>query len=121
MKFVLVTKDPEVVSATVGAFQSDDELVVTEDWAHALEACHGADLMFVDLIATLEKPHKIAGYEDFAEAKMAHPIASATPLVLISPPEDYELDFMAGFPDFVFASLRRPLSYKIFRRASTWV
>ncbi|MBX3110983.1 MAG: hypothetical protein KF857_03160 [Fimbriimonadaceae bacterium] len=121
MKFVLVTKDAEVVSATVGAFQPDDRLVVTEDWRHALDECHDADLLFVDLVATLEKPHKIAGYEAFAEAKMAHGTANGTPLVLISPPDDYELDFMAGFPDFVFAHLRRPLNYKIFRRASTWV
>ncbi len=121
MKFVLVTKDAEVVEATSGAFQPDDELVVTEDWGNALEICADADILFVDLIATLDKPHKISGYEDFAGAKMAHPTAGATPLILISPPDDYELDFMAGFPDFVFAHLRRPLNYKIFRRASTWV
>lgn len=121
MKFVLITKDQEVKDATNGAFQPDDELLVFEDWESALEACEEADLLFVDLIATLKVPHKIKGYENFACAKMDHPIASVTPLVLIAPPEDYELDFMAGFPNFVFAHLRRPLTFKIFRRASTWV
>lgn len=121
MKFVLVTKDQDVVGATEGAFQPEDELLVFGDWHQALEACEGADLLFVDLLATLTKPHKIAGYEAFAVGKMEHPVASSTPLVLIAAPDDYELDFMAGFPNFVFAHLRRPLSYKIFRRATTWV
>lgn len=121
MKFVLVTKDAEVVAATEGAFQPDDVLSVHDDWQAALEDCQDADLIFVDLLATLDKPHKIAGYEKFAEAKIEHAIAAATPLVLIAAPDDYELDFMAGYPNFVFAHLRRPLNYKIFRRASTWV
>lgn len=121
MKFVLVSKDPEVVKATEGAFQPDDELLIFDTWPPALEACTDADLLFVDLIATLDKPHKIAGYEKFAEAKMDHPTANTTPLVLIAQPDDYELDFMAGYPNFVFAHLRRPINYKIFRRASTWV
>jgi hypothetical protein len=121
MKFILITKDAEITKATEGAFQPEDELLIFPDWAPALEACEDADLLFVDLLATLEKAHKIAGYEKFAEAKMDHPVASATPLVLISAPDDYELDFMAGFPNFVFAHLRRPVTYKIFRRASTWV
>jgi hypothetical protein len=121
MKFVLVTKDQEVVEATKGAFQHDDELIIEPDWRLALEQCQNADLIFVDLIATLERPHKIAGYEKFAEGKMDHPSASTIPLVLIAPPDDYELDFMAGYPNFVFAHIRRPVTYKIFRRASTWV
>jgi hypothetical protein len=121
MKFVLVTKDADLVKATEGAFQHDDQLVIVERWQEALEICEDADLMFVDLLATLEKPHKIAGYEKFAEGKMDHPKASLTPLVLIAAPDDYELDFMAGYPNFVFAHLRRPVTYKIFRRASTWV
>lgn len=118
---MLITKDNEVVGATKGAFQPDDELLVFSDWQEALEHCEDADLLFVDLIATLSTPHKISGYEKFAESKMDHPKASVTPLVLIAAPEDYELDFMAGYPNFVFAHLRRPLTYKIFRRASTWV
>lgn len=121
MKFVLITRDEDVKAATQGAFQPDDELLIHDEWADALEACEDADLLFVDLVATLRTPHKIAGYEEFAEAKMDHPIAGPVPVVLIAPPEEYELDFMAGFPNFVFAHLRRPLSYKIFRRASTWV
>ncbi len=121
MKFVLITKDPEIVEATKGAFQSEDVLVVSGEWRDALQRCEDADLLFVDLIATLEKAHRISGYEKFAEAKMGHDLAGAVPLVLIAPPDDYELDFMAGFPNFVFAHLRRPVTYKIFRRASTWV
>lgn len=121
MKFVLISKDPEVTEATNGAFQPEDELLIFEDWADALENCEDADILFVDLIATLDTPHKIRGYEKFAEAKMDHPKAAPTPLVLIAAPDDYELDFMAGYPNFVFAHLRRPLTFKIFRRASTWV
>jgi hypothetical protein len=121
MRFVLVTKDPEVLRATEGAFQPEDVLDVFEDWREALDRCDGADLMFVDMVATLETPHRVAGYEKFALAKMAHPAACQVPLVLISPGDDYELDFHVGWPDFVFAHLRRPLNYKLFRRASTWV
>lgn len=121
MKFVLLTADESLIAESNGAFQPEDETVIFSDWSAALDACENADLIFVDLLATLEEPHKIAGYERFAEAKMTHPVASNTPLVLIGAPEDYELDFMAGWPDFVFAHLRRPVTTKLFRRASTWV
>jgi hypothetical protein len=121
MKFVLITEDKEVITAAQGAFPPGDQLNIYADWREALDDCEGADLLFVDLLATLDEPHKIAGYEAFAEAKMTHPVAHATPLVLIAAPEDYELDFMAGWPDFVFAHVRRPVTDKIFRRASTWV
>lgn len=121
MKFVVITKDAEVEKSAREGFHPADECIVFADWADALEASEGADLMFVDLIATLEEAHKIAGYEKFAYAKMEHPIAAGTPLVLISPPDDYELDFMAGWPNFVFGHVRRPIDYRIFRRASTWV
>jgi hypothetical protein len=121
MKFVLITKDPEVEAAAKEGFHPSDELLSFPDWAPALDACEGADLVFVDLIATLTEPHKISGYEKFAMAKMQHDVACGTPLVLIAPPDEYELDFMAGWPDFVFGHVRRPVSYKIFRRASTWV
>ena len=77
--------------------------------------------MFVDLLSTLKDPHRIEGYELFAHAKMTHGVAKDVPLVLISPPDDYELDFMAGWPNFVFAHVQRPVNYKIFRRASTWI
>lgn len=121
MKFVLVTKDSEIVNATVGAFQPDDQVVVYDNWEPALEDAADADILFLDLVAALDKPHKIAGYERFAAAKMDHPTASTVPLVLIAAPADYELDFMVGYPNFVFAHLSRPLNYKLFRRASTWV
>jgi hypothetical protein len=121
MKFVVITRDEEVEHAARAGFHPSDTMTVFEDWGQGLDACDGADLLFVDLIATLEEPNKIAGYEKFAAAKMAHPLAGSVPLVLISPPEDYELDFMTGWPDFVLGHIRRPISDKIFRRASTWV
>jgi hypothetical protein len=121
MKFVLVTKDKAMASEAKKGFHPDDKLEVFADWMEALDACNKADLLLVDLVATLEKPHKIAGYEQFGLARMAHKHAKAVPLVLISPEEGYELDFMVGWPNFVFANVRRPVNYKIFRRASTWV
>ncbi len=121
MKFLLITKDPEVIQAAQEGFHPSDVTKVYEDWSDALEEAEGADMIFVDLLATLLEPHKIAGYEAFAYAKMDHPTAAKVPLVLISPPENYELDFMAGWPDFVFGHVRRPVDYRIFRRASTWI
>ena len=121
MKFVLITLDADIRAAAVEGFHPSDELQVFENWRDALPACREADLVFVDLLATLTTPGKIAGYEEFALAKMASPIAAPIPLVLIAPPEDYDLDFMVGWEDFVFAHVRRPVTYKIFRRASTWV
>lgn len=121
MKFVIITKDPEVEKAAREGFHPTDECICFSDWQLALDGCANADLLFVDLLATLVEKGKIAGYEDFAQGKMSHEIAAKTPLVLISPPEDYELDFMAGWPDFVFAHIQRPVTFKIFRRASTWV
>ena len=121
MKFVLITKDPEMQSEAKEGFHPSDTFEAFTDWEAALDAAGDADLIFVDLLATLDEPHKIAGYERFAQAKMSHAQSSKTPLVLISPPDEYELDFMAGWPDFVFANIRRPVSYKHFRRASTWV
>jgi hypothetical protein len=121
MKFILITKDEEMVKEAKEGFHPADQFESFTDWSAALEAAEGADLLFVDLLATLEEPHKISGYEKFAHAKMAHATSSSVPLVLISPPEDYDLDFMAGWPDFVYANVRRPINYKIFRRASTWV
>lgn len=121
MKFVLLTKEKDLEDAAKDGLHPSDDLLVSGDWKEALELCDGADMIFVDMIATLNEPNKVAGYEEFAMAKMDHPIAKATPLVLIAPPEDYEMDFMTGWPDFVFAHLRRPVTSKIFRRASTWV
>lgn len=123
MKFVIITQDSQIAEAAKAptAFPVGDEVIVLKDWATALEQSEGADLMFVDILATLEEPHKVAGYEKFAYAKMDHPIAATVPLVLIASPAGYEMDFIAGWPDFVFAHLPRPVTEKIFRRASTWV
>ena len=120
MRFVLITKDGEIASEARKGFEPY-ACDVFEDWAIGLDASEGADLVFVDLLATLAEPHKIAGYERFAHAKMVHPAASPIPLVLIAPPAEYELDFMAGWPDFVFGHVQRPVDFKTFRRASTWV
>jgi len=121
MKFVVITKDPELAGAAREGFHPNDECLVFSDWVHALDRAEGADLLFVDLIATLIEPHKILGYEKFAAAKMAHAIACDVPLVLIAPEDSYDLDFMAGWPNFVHGHVRRPVNYRIFRRASTWV
>lgn len=121
MKFVLITKDNEVTQAAGNAFPASDELLVFGEWPLALDACEKTDLLFVDILATLEVPHKIAGYEKFAMAKMGHEVANSVPLVLIGVPSEYELDFMSGWPNFVFAHVRRPITDKIFRRASTWI
>jgi len=121
MKFVLITKDADLVDEARKGFHPDDELDAFEKWEEGLDACGGADLLFVELVATLENPHKIAGYEKFGEAKRAHGTAAAIPLILVSPEEEYELDFMVGWPNFVFANVRQPVTYKIFRRASTWI
>lgn len=121
MKFVLITKDHELEAAAKQGFHPSDECITYSDWSLALENCEDADLLFVDLLATLTEPHKIAGYEAFALAKMNHERARQAKVVLISPDPSYELDFMAGWPDFVFLHYRRPVDYKIFRRASTWV
>jgi hypothetical protein len=110
-----------MIDAAQQGIPSPDEVVAHHDWREALDACENADLMFVDMISTLTEPHKSGGYEAFAEAKMRHPIANAVPLVLIAPPVDYKLDFMPGWPNFVFAHVQRPVGYKMFRRASTWV
>lgn len=121
MHFVLLTKDSDLVVAAKEGFHPSDTFASFEEWPAALDACQEADLLFVDLLATLDEPHKIAGYERFAQAKMVHEGAKDVPLVLIAPEDDYELDFMAGWPNFVFAHVRRPVNAKIFRRASTWV
>jgi len=132
MKYVILTRDEEIQSEAARAFQSDDEVIITDQVDVALDACQGAEMIFVDLIATLKEPHKIAiatlkephkiaGYEEFAMAKMGHPVAKSTPLVLISAPPDYELDSMVGYPGFVFGQFARPITFKHLRRASTWV
>lgn len=121
MRFVLVSSDKEIVDAAKDAFERMGDLVVSESWQEGLDACEGADLMFVDLLSTLDDPHKIAGYEKFAGVKMSHDVAADTKLVLIAPPLGYELDFMAGFPDFLFAQLPRPVSSKMLLRMSTYV
>lgn len=120
MKLVFITKDPTIIETAKVAFRLDEELFFYEDWQLALDHCKNAELLFVDLEATLEEPHKIAGYERFAMEKMRHPIAKSVKVVLIAPEPEYTLDFMAGWPDFVFAHFRKPVHEKIFRRVVTY-
>ncbi|MCE9560140.1 MAG: hypothetical protein K8R88_14475, partial [Armatimonadetes bacterium] len=103
------------------AFDRIGELKVFARWQEALNAMQSVDLMFVDLVATLEEPHKIAGYEKFANAKMIHDVAKYVKLVLIAAPQGYDLDFMVGYPDFLFAQLPRPVTHKMLLRMSTYV
>lgn len=120
MRVVLVTKDKALAEAArEGCAPYDVEAF--EAWPEALEACEGADLLFVDQIATLQREHEIEGYVAFAKAKMAHPKAAKVPLVLISPPNHYDLDYQVGWDKFLIANVRRPVEAKLFRRATTWV
>lgn len=121
MHFVLVTKDAQLAEAARQGLHPDDHLVVLESWEAALDVSPTPALMFVDQLATLTEAHRIAGYEEFASAKMIHPRMAAVPLVLISPPADYDLDYIVGWPDFLFGQLQRPVDYRAFRRASTWI
>lgn len=123
MRYVLLSHDSEMVAAfqSPEAFLPNDELLVV-DTKHALiEACPGSDMVFVDLIATLDEPHKIEGYERLYDMKNVSPEIAAVPMVLIAPPSGYDLDFMVGWPEFVFAQMPRPVTAKLFRRASTWI
>ena len=121
MKYVLISRDPEVLEQAQSAFFPDDEVHLTQDWQEGLQLAGGADLIFVDLLATLKQENKIAGYEEFAEAKMADPNVSGVRLVLIWPPEDYVLDFMTGYPGFFFQHIQRPVTYQKLRRATTFI
>ncbi|MBS1717737.1 MAG: hypothetical protein JSS72_08400 [Armatimonadetes bacterium] len=120
MKFLVITRDPDVAVAAKEGL-TPYECHCMPDWREALECCAGYDLIFVDQLATLEKAHEVAGYEKFAMAKMEHPKASEIPLILISTPADYEMDFVIGWPDFVLSNIQRPVTAKMFRRASTWI
>lgn len=120
-KIVLVTKDNDLLSKAKKVFSGKVKLVVSDDWKTALEESNGTSLMVVDLMATLHKPKKIAGYEEFALAKMKHKSASKTKLVVIYPPEDYRLDAMVGWPNFVFAMLRKPLTLKDLKKITDWM
>ncbi len=121
MRIILITNEEELAKAAKEAYQATDKLELYAEWPKALDNARGADLMIVDLISTLEQPHLIAGYEKFATSKMSREDSKDIPLVLISPPDDYELDSMVGWPNFVFGMVKRPVTMKIFRRISTWI
>lgn len=121
MRFIVISKDAQIVEAAKEGFHPSDEALYFKSWQEALDAAQGADMIFLDLLATLTEPHKIQGYENFAQAKMAHPIAKDVPLVLINAPDEYDLDSMVGWPDFLFGNLRRPITSKVIRRMTTYV
>ena len=121
MRFIVITSDQSIVEAAKEGFHPSDEALFFSDWRKGLDAAEGADMMFIDLLDTLTEPHKIEGYETFAKAKMEHPKASGVPLVLINAPDDYEIDCMVGWPDFLFGNLRRPINSKVMRRMTTYV
>ncbi|MBS1707021.1 MAG: hypothetical protein JST40_14240 [Armatimonadetes bacterium] len=121
MKLVVVTSDPEVITSCKEAFRLGENVQYFRNWRDALDSCENADLMFLDQVATFHEPHRIAGYEEFAAAKMAHPIAKSTRLVLLAPPPDYDLDFVTGWPDFIFARIVKPVNEKVLRRIVTYV
>lgn len=117
MKFVLITQSQAMADVAKEAFTRDD-LEIYGDWKEALEASHDADMIFVDLIATLKEPGKIQGYEEFADAKRAHPKASVVPLVLISPPENYKIDFITAWPNFLAMNIQQPVNRQKFKMAA---
>jgi hypothetical protein len=121
VKYILVSKDAEILEQAAKAFYPDDEVLLTGDWQEAMSQIEGTDMMFVDLLATLRQDHKIAGYEEFAEAKLGNPVAKAVKLVMIWPPADYELDFMTGYPDFIFQHIQRPVTFQKLRRSTTFI
>jgi hypothetical protein len=120
-KVILVTEDPDIVRVAKEAYRDVAQLLLTSKWSEALDWCRNADVLIVDLLATLEEPHKIGGYVKFAQAKMSHMKAKGTPLVLISVPEGYKLNGMVGWPHFVRAYLRRPITANMFQRILTWL
>lgn len=106
---VLISLDPELIADTRDACKERRlQLHVDSEWLRAIEKSAHADLMIVDLLATLNPPHRISGYVKFAEAKMKS-AAVQTPIVLIGPPVGYRLNGMVGWPGFLTAFVERPI------------
>jgi DNA-binding response OmpR family regulator len=121
MRILLISNDQELNQQAQIAYEKTDELVIIEDWREAIQLAKPTDLMIVDIMSTLDEPHKISGYEAFAHAKMKHKVARGVPLVAIQPADDYHLDAMVGWEGFLHGLVKRPVTWKIFRRISTWV
>lgn len=119
MKLVLVTRDKRVLSAARAALAPAD-LCVAETWQQGLEKCRDAGLMVVDVLTTIERGCGV-GFRRFASAKRAHALAKAIPLMLISPPEGSQPNYLGLEPEFAIATVQRPVSPVLFRRAQTWV
>ena len=110
---ILVSRDPELIADVREACKGRNiGITVEANWARAIDRSSTANLLVVDLLATLAIPHRISGYVAFAETKMRS-AASRTPLVLIGAPDGYRLDGMAGWPGFLTAFFDRPISEEV--------
>ena len=104
-----ITKDLELIErARLGCDRRGYVMNVEADWKNAISQAAQSDLVVVDLIATLDPPHRIAGYVQFAEALMASK-AAEVPLALVGAPDGYRLDGMVGWPGFLSAFVERPV------------
>jgi hypothetical protein len=104
-----LTKDLELISrARVACESRGIAMLVEAAVGDALSAAAKSDLFVVDLIATLDPPHRISGYMRFADALMSS-AAAEVPLVLIGAPQGYRLDGMVGWPGFLAAFVDRPI------------
>lgn len=121
VKITVITRDPEVLECAKKAFRLDEVVQFFEDWKVAFESTEKPDMMIVDMVSTLDEPHKVAGYERFAHAKMDHALLKSVPLVMLNPPVGYDMDFYTGWPDFIFASLPKPITDKVLRRVVTYL
>jgi hypothetical protein len=106
---ILISHDPELIADTREICKTRGmALTVETEWKRALERSAQANLLIVDLVATLTPPHRISGYVRFAESKMSSP-AAKTPIALVGPPDNYRLDGMVGWPGFLSAFVPRPV------------
>ena len=106
---ILVSHDPELIADCRDVCKERQmQLSIEPEWRRALDRSRTANLMIVDLLATLSPPHRISGYVRFAESKMES-AAAATPIALIGAPDSYRLDGMVGWPGFLAAFVPRPV------------
>ena len=108
-----MSRDPELIADVLDACKARNiQVTVEANWSRAIDRSSTANLLIVDLLATLAIPHRISGYVAFAEAKMRS-TASKTPLVLVGAPDGYRLDGMAGWPGFLTAFFERPITEEV--------
>lgn len=108
--FVCSSNGESVRAITEGVFSAGADAIVFDDWRKMLEKaaakpCHA---FVVELKATISDAEEVDGYEQFASAKMGHPVLKTIPLVLISMPPGEELETFVGWEGFLAAYLRFP-------------